>query len=142
MAGARRCQPDARAGASVLQAVPSIGQVRSQPVLAAVVVEHRRDGRMVDRLVAVVGNEVLLADVGDVAALRILGEEVVEGLVLGRPESLGDGLIPFLAIGEERVDVEDHSTEIEQTVAHDLAEGETGAGHLDLRGHGQRTLGG
>src|SRR4029079_3777787 len=39
--------------------------------------EHGRDSRMVDRLVAVVMGEVLLTDVGDVRALRILGEEVI-----------------------------------------------------------------
>jgi len=40
---------------------------------------------MVDGLVAIVGDQVLLADVGNVAALRIFREQVVEGLLLGRP---------------------------------------------------------
>ena len=74
------------------------------------------------------GTQVLLADVGDVAALGILGEQVVERLVLGRAHLLGDRLIPFLAVGEDRVDVEDHAAEIEQAVAHDLADARSGPG--------------
>ena len=52
---------------------------------------------MVDRLAAVVGQQILLADIGDVGAFLILGEQVIEGLVLGRAQLLGDRLIPFLA---------------------------------------------
>ena len=55
------------------------------------------DGRMVDRLAVVVGQQILLADISDVGAFRILGEQMVEGLVLGRADVLGDRLIPFLA---------------------------------------------
>ena len=68
--------------------------------------EHRPDPRVVDRLIAFVRDQILLADIGDVARIRILGEEVVEGLLLGRPHRFGDRLIPFLAIGELRIDIE------------------------------------
>ena len=74
-------------------------------------------------------HEILLADVGDVALLGILGEQMVEGLVLGRADRLGDRLIPFVAVGEVRIDVEDHAAKIEQPMAHDFADAEAGLGH-------------
>ena len=91
-------------------------------------VEKAVDRRMVDFAAFIVGNEVLLADIGDVAGLRIFGEQVVEGLVLGRPQCLVNGFVPFLAVGEFRIDVEDHATEVEQPVLDDLADAEAGGG--------------
>src|SRR5688572_28263160 len=64
---------------------------RLQAVAGAVEpVEQSGDRRMVDLAAILVGNEVLLADVCDVARLRIFREQVVEGLVPGRPQLLGD----------------------------------------------------
>src|SRR3954469_9244448 len=58
--------------------VPVLGL---EPVAALVVAgEQSRYGRVLDRLVAVVGEEVLLADIGDIAAVAIVREEMVEGL--------------------------------------------------------------
>jgi len=112
-----------------------------QPVAAAVIaVEHVRDRRVVDRLFALVNDEVLLADIRDVCGLGILGEQVIEGLVLGRPKLLGNGFVPFLAVREFRIDVEDDSAEIEDPMAHHLADRETRAGHADLPGHRGGTL--
>src|SRR6185503_2343412 len=87
-------------------------------------VEQRADRRVVDRLVAVVGDQILLADVGDVARLGVLGEQMVERLVLGWPHAFRNGLVPFLAVGELRIDVEDHAPKVEQPVANDLADRE------------------
>ena len=98
---------------------------------------------MIDRLLALVLDQVLLADVGDVALLGILREQMVEGLVLRRTDRLGDGLIPFIAVREDRVDVEDHPAEIEQAVAHDVADAEAGLGHGRKGGrgvHGRETF--
>jgi hypothetical protein len=81
---------------------------------------------MMDRLTLDVGEQILLADISDVGGFRILGEEVVEGLVLGRPNILGDRLVPFLAIGEDRVDVENHAAKIEKTVPNQLADRKLG----------------
>ena len=58
-------------------------------------IEVGSDRRMIDRLVALVRDEVLLADVGDVALLGVLGEQMVEGLVLRRADRFGDRLVPF-----------------------------------------------
>ena len=84
-------------------------------------VEEAVDGRVVDLAAVLVGDEVLLANVRDVARLRILGEQVIERLVPGRAQVLGDRLIPFLAVGEFRVNVEDDAAEIEQAVANHVA---------------------
>ena len=56
---------------------------------------------------------------------------MVEWLVLGRAQILGDRFIPFVTVGEFGVDVEDHAAEIEQAVAHHLADSEAGRGHGD-----------
>ena len=57
---------------------------------------------------------------------------MVERLVLARADRLGDRLVPFLAVGEDRIDVEDHAAEIEHPVAHDVADREAGKRHVDL----------
>src|SRR5438309_7839956 len=95
-------------------------------------VEHGADGGMVDRLVGVVGDEVLLADVGDVGRLRVFGEQMVEGLVPGWPDLLGYRVIPFVAVGELRVDIENDAAEVEKAMLDDVANREAGQGHVDL----------
>ncbi len=65
---------------------------------------------------------------------------MIEGLVLGRPQPLGDRFIPFLAVGEFRIDVEDDAAKVEQAVPNDLADGEAGERHVDFPGHGARTF--
>ena len=84
---------------------------------------------MVDRLVGIVGDQILLADIGDVARFHILGEQMVERLVLARPDILRDRLIPFRAVGEDRIDIEDHAAKIEYAVAHDIADREARMGN-------------
>src|SRR3569623_1406781 len=115
----------------------------SVPVLAAQliapvgeIVEQPGDRRVVDRLVAVVGYQVLLADIGDVARLHIFGEQVIERLVLGRANTFGNRLIPFLAVREDRVDVEDDAAKIAHAVPHDNADREARMRHRRHR-HGR-----
>ena len=43
--------------------------------------------------------------------------------------AFGNGLVPFVAVGEDRVDVEDHAAEIEQAMPHHLADAVAGTGH-------------
>ena len=99
-------------------------------------VEQRPDGGMVDRVALVVGDEVLLADVGDVARLGILGHQMVEGLVLRRAHMLGDRVIPFVAVREFGIDVEDHPAKIEQAMPHDVADSVAGGGKRSDQGNG------
>jgi hypothetical protein len=100
----------------LLQPIAPVLEPREQP----------GDPRMVDRLVALVRHQILLAHIGDVARLPVLGEQVIEGLVLLRPNLLGDRLIPFVAVGEDGIDIEDHAAEIEHAVADDIADREIG----------------
>src|SRR3546814_16179080 len=76
--------------------------------------EHAGDGGMVDRLLAVVRDQILLADIGDIAAFAIFGEQVVEGLVLVRPDLLGNGLVPFFGIGEDRIYIDHPAPKTEE----------------------------
>src|SRR5205823_7919675 len=85
--------------------------------------------------ISLVGKQVLLTDIGDVGAFGILREEVVERLVLGRAQRLGDGVVPFVAVGEFGVDVEHDAAEVEQPVTNDFADGEPGNRHIDLLSH-------
>ena len=80
---------------------------------------------MFDRLFAIVRDQILLADIGDVAAFCILGEQVIEGLVLARSKRLGDGFVPFLTVRKDRIDVKNHPAKVEQPVPDNFADGET-----------------
>ena len=62
--------------------------------------EHLGDLGMLDRVAGVVADQVLLRDVGDVVGVRALGQQVVEGLVLARPDVLRDRLVPLLGVAE------------------------------------------
>jgi hypothetical protein len=75
-------------------------------------------------LLRLVGQQVLLRDVGDVLAFRVLGEEMVEGLVLPRADFLGDRQPPLLGIGEYRVDVENDPAEWEDPVPDHVSDAE------------------
>ena len=81
---------------------------------------------MIDRLLAVVRDQVLLADIGDIAAFAIFGEQMVKGLMLVRPDLLGNGLVPFFRIGEDGIDIEHHPAKAEKAVLHDIADAEAG----------------
>ena len=94
---------------------------------------------MVDRLLAIVEQQVLLADIGDVVRLRIFGEQVIEGLILRGPQVFRDRLVPFFAVRKLGVDVEDDAAKVEQAVPNDLTNGETSDGNVELRCHGTGT---
>jgi hypothetical protein len=78
---------------------------------------------VVHRAAIAVFDQVLLADIGDIGAFLILGEEVVIGLFAPGAKILGDLLVPFLAVGKDGVDVEHHAAKIILTVANDVADG-------------------
>jgi hypothetical protein len=46
---------------------------------------------------------------------------MIEGLVLARPDFGGNGFIPFLGVGELRVDIVDDAPERKQPMSDDLA---------------------
>lgn len=83
--------------------------------------------RMVNGPILSVTNQVLLTDIGDIRAVVILGEQVVERLIAARPQVFRDRLVPLLAIGEDRVDVEHDAAKIVEPVANDCSNAEAGA---------------
>ena len=110
----------------------SKGLVRHAPpqrVTPAVeVFEQFGQARVIDRAAIGVAQQVLLADIGDIARIAVFGEQVVERLFAVGADFLGDRFVPFLAIGEDRVHIVDHAAKIEDPVAHNVADPEPGAG--------------
>ena len=81
---------------------------------------------MAHRLAGLVGQEVLLGHIGDIAVLIVFRQEVVKGLVLAWPHFFGNGLPPFLGIVEGRIDIENHAAKGEDPVLYDLTDSEFG----------------
>jgi hypothetical protein len=86
---------------------------------------------MPDRLAGIVGQQILLGDVGDVLGIRIFRQKMIERLVLVRPNLLGDRQPPFLGVVEFRIDVENHATEREYPVADNLPDLEFGGARFN-----------
>ena len=82
--------------------------------------------RMRDRLAALVGDEVLLRDVGLVMRVGVLGEQVVVRLVFCRTQVLGNREPPLLGVAEGRIDVVDDATKRMEAVPNDLTDPEAG----------------
>ena len=90
---------------------------------------------MIDRPGVAIFEQVLLADIGGVARITILGEQVVERLFALRADFHRDRFVPFLAVGEDRINIENNTTKIEHPVTHDIADPEPGvrcAGRVDM----------
>ena len=85
---------------------------------------------MANRPMLGIRNQILLADIGDIAALGILREQVIKRLILLGANMLGDRLVPFLAIGKNGVDIKDHTAKIKDAVADHFTNGETGFGYF------------
>ena len=104
-----------------------VPMLATQRIMAVgIAVEKAGNRGMIDHLIAIITNEILLAYISDVAAFVVLGEEMIKGLILGGPKILGDRFIPFFAVCEDRIDVEDDAAKLEQPVPHHLAYGEAG----------------
>jgi len=88
--------------------------------------EQQRRLRVSDRLAGLVREEVLLRDVGHVAALIILGKEVVERLILMGPNVLWDRKPVVLSVREHWIDIIYHTPERIHPMADDLADCEFG----------------
>ena len=84
--------------------------------------EHFGDVRMIHRLAGIVGNEVLLGNIGHVIGLIVLGQKVIEGLFLGRAAFLGNGGVPFFRIGKLRIHIKNHAAERMFAVPDNLSE--------------------
>lgn len=92
-------------------------------VLARVkALKHQGGVGMAHRLAGLVGQEVLLGHIGDIAVLVVFGQEVVKWLVLAWPYFFGNGLPPLLGIVEGRIDIENHAAKGEDPVLDYLAD--------------------
>ena len=96
----------------------------------AVFDEDFRDLRMPHRITAIVRQQVLFRDIGDVFGFVVLGEQMIERLVLPRPDLGRDCLVPFVGIVENRIDVEHDAAERIEAVPDDLADLVLGASNL------------
>jgi len=102
-----------------------------RPVVAVLeTLEDQRGLGMSHRHAGLVGQQVLLGHIGDVAALLVFGEQVVKRLVLARPDVLRNRLPSFLGIVEGAVDIEDHVPERKDPVLDQLADRKLG-GSID-----------
>ena len=90
-----------------LQLIAAIGELA----------EHGIDFRVPNRPAGLIDQQVLFRHIGDISRLGVLGEQMIVGLFLGRPDILGDRQPPLLGIVEARVDIEDHAAKREQAVA-------------------------
>ena len=88
--------------------------------------KHQGRVGMTHRFASLVGQEVLFGHIGDIAVLVVFRQEVVEGLVLARPNLFGNGLPPFFCIVEGRIDIENHAAKGEDPVLYDLTDSEFG----------------
>lgn len=75
---------------------------------------------MLHRTSSAIADQVLLTDIGNVAGILILSEQMIERLITVRPDFLRDGFVPFFAVGKDGVDIEYNSAKIEQAVTHHL----------------------
>lgn len=88
--------------------------------------EQPRDIGMPDWLATVVRQQILLADISDVAAVVAFREKMIKWLVFGGLQILRNGFIPFFAIRKHRIDIIDHAAKIKNAVAYDITNGEAG----------------
>ena len=89
--------------------------------------EHFVDLRIAShRLAGVVGQQVLLGDVGDILGFGVFREEMVEGLVFRRAHVGGNLAPPFFRVGEHWVDVENDASKRINAVLDHLANAEFG----------------
>ncbi len=85
------------------------------------IVEHGGNGGMVHRATVFIGHQILLADISDIAAVRIFGEQMIERLILCRAYMFRDRVIPFVTICKYGINIEHHAAEIENPVPHHSA---------------------
>ena len=74
------------------------------------------NARMLDGNRIIVCEQILLGNVGLVAARLVLSEQVIERLVLRRADFGGDGFVPFFRVCVLRVYVIDHASEAKEAM--------------------------
>lgn len=107
----------------------SVSEAAAQAISAfGKILEQLGNTGMVHRAAFAIRHQILLADIGDVGRILVFREQVIEGLIPQGADILGNRFVPFLAIGEDRVDIENHAAKIELLVFHHIADREAGFG--------------
>src|SRR5690625_6099203 len=100
--------PQARAPMAFTRAATSMTLRAVEQVMHPIIFsEIIADIGMIDRHAALIRDQILLRDIGHVIGRLVLGEEMIEGLILARAHLLGDGMPPLLGIREFGVDIVD-----------------------------------
>jgi hypothetical protein len=89
-------------------------------------IEYPRNGGMIDGLVTVIHDQILLADIRDIIAVGIFGEQMIKRLIFRRTDRFRDRFIPFIAVCKDRIDIENDAAKIEMTMSNNIADIETG----------------
>ena len=76
---------------------------------------------MVDRAILFVSKQVLLADIGNIAALCIFGEQMVKRLVSCWSNFFGNRFIPFLAVRKDRINIKNNAAKVKNPMPNDLS---------------------
>ena len=113
----------------------SMGVQEGCPELPGFVLfEELGDLGVAQRLVAIIKEQVLLRDVGDIFRLVVFSKQMIVGLILVRTNFFGYGLPPFLGVGELRVDVENETAKRVEPVPYHISDLETGGAHFSFVG--------
>lgn len=70
----------------------------------------------------IIGAQIALGGIGDVATVAIGGEQMIKRLVLLRTHAFRDSLPPFFGIGEFRIDIEHDAAKFKQVVLDHLSD--------------------
>lgn len=76
---------------------------------------------VIDAAMLNIGQQVLLANICIIAAVRVFGKQVVKRLIFCRTHGFGNGLIPFLAVGKYGVNIKDNAAKFKYPVTYNVA---------------------
>lgn len=91
-------------------------------------IEHPRYRRVINRPFFIVRDQILLADISNIAVFSILSEQMIKWLITARTNVFGDCRIPFFAIGKNGIDIKHNTAKFEHAVADNFANAKAGMG--------------
>src|SRR4029079_12757065 len=103
--------------------------------------EEFPDLGMTDRLTGFIIEQVLLGNISDIFGIVVLGEQMVERLVLARTDVFGDRQPPFFGVVEDGIDIKDHAAKREEPMLDHLPDAELCQGNFARHGTLMTSLG-
>lgn len=82
--------------------------------------EQPRYGGVIHRFFAIIRNQILLTNIGNIIAVGVLSEQMIKGLILGRSNVLRNRFVPFFTVRKNGIDVENHAAKFEMPMTHDI----------------------